>query len=156
MVKNLPTMQKIWVWSLGQEDPLEKEMAAHSSILAWEIPWTEEPGKLQSMWSHKVGHNLATKEQLKQKLMIQCLRSVAKLCLTLWPYGLQHARLPVHHQLLEIAQTHVYWIGDAIKPSHLLLSPSLPSFDPSQHQSLFKWVSSSHQVAKVLELQLQH
>jgi len=52
LVKNLPTMQETWVQSLGQEDPLEKEMAAHSSILAWRIPWTEEPGRLQSM-GHK-------------------------------------------------------------------------------------------------------
>ena len=51
IVKNLPTMQKTWVWSLSQEDPLEKEMATHSSILAWRIPWTEEPGRLPSMGS---------------------------------------------------------------------------------------------------------
>ena len=49
MVKRLPTMRETWVQSLGQEDPLEKEMATHSSILAWKIPWTEEPGRLQSM-----------------------------------------------------------------------------------------------------------
>ena len=52
-VKNLPTMQETWVWSLGQEDPLEERMATHSSILAWEIPWTEKPGGLQSMGSQK-------------------------------------------------------------------------------------------------------
>ena len=57
MVKNLPTMQETWIQSLGQEDPLEKEMATHSSILAWEIPWTEEPGGLQSMGSQRVGYN---------------------------------------------------------------------------------------------------
>ena len=51
MVKRLPTMQETWVQSLGQEDPLEKEMATHSSILAWKIPWLEEPGRLQSMGS---------------------------------------------------------------------------------------------------------
>ena len=58
-VKNLPAMQEtqeMQLPSLGQEDPLEKEMAAHSSILAWEIPWTEEPGGLQSMGSQRVGH----------------------------------------------------------------------------------------------------
>ena len=55
MVKNLPAMQKTQVWSLGQEDPLEEEMAIHSSILAWRSPSTEEPGGLQSMGSHKVG-----------------------------------------------------------------------------------------------------
>ena len=57
MVKNLPAMQEMWVWPLGQEDPLEKKMATHSSILAWEIPWTEEPGVLQSMGSKRVGHD---------------------------------------------------------------------------------------------------
>ena len=57
MVKNLPAMQETWVRSLGQGDPLEKEMATHSSILAWEIPWTEEPGRLQSMGSQQVRHN---------------------------------------------------------------------------------------------------
>ena len=57
MVKNLPAMQETWVRSLDQEDSLEKEVAAHSSILAWRIPWTEEPGGLQSMVSQRVGHN---------------------------------------------------------------------------------------------------
>ena len=56
-VKRLPTMQETWVQSLGWEDLLEKEMATHSSILAWKIPWTEEPGRLQSMGSQRVGHN---------------------------------------------------------------------------------------------------
>ena len=59
-VKNLPAMQEARVWSLSQEDPLEKEMATHFSILAWEIPWTEEPGRLQSMGSQRIGHNWAT------------------------------------------------------------------------------------------------
>ena len=57
MVKNLPAMQETWVRSLGQEDPLEKEMATHSSILAWEVPRTEEPGRLQSMGSLRVRHD---------------------------------------------------------------------------------------------------
>ena len=56
-VKNLPAMQETWVQFLGQEDPLEKEMATHSSVLAWKIPWTEEPGRLQSMGSLRVGHD---------------------------------------------------------------------------------------------------
>ena len=59
--------------------------------------------------------------------------------------------LPVHHQLLEFTQTHVHRVGDAIQPSHPLSSPSLPAPNPSQHQSLFQWVNSSHEVAKVLE-----
>ena len=66
------------------------------------------------------------------------------------------AGLPVHHQLPESTQTHVHWVGDAIQPSHPLSSPSPPALNLSQHQGLFLWVSSSHQVAKVLELQLQH
>ena len=61
LVKNLPMMQETWVQSLGQEDPLEKEMATHSSIFVWYIPWTEEPGGLQSMGSPRAGHDLATK-----------------------------------------------------------------------------------------------
>ena len=56
-VKRLPPLQETWVQSLGQEDPLEKEMATHSSILAWRIPWTEEPGGLQSTGSQRVGHD---------------------------------------------------------------------------------------------------
>ena len=57
MVKNLPAMQKTWVQFLAWENPLEEEMATHSSILAWEIPWTEEPGGLQSMGLKRVGHD---------------------------------------------------------------------------------------------------
>ena len=55
-------MQETWIPSMGQEDPLEKEIATHSCILAWEIPWTEEPGGLQSMGSQRVGHNLVSKQ----------------------------------------------------------------------------------------------
>ena len=57
MVKHLPTMRETWVQSLGREDLLEKEMATYTSILAWKIPWTEEPGRLQSMGSQRVGHD---------------------------------------------------------------------------------------------------
>ena len=63
---------------------------------------------------------------------------------------------PILHHLLELAHTHVHWVGDAIQPSHPLSSPSPPAFNLSQHQGLFKWVSSSHQVARILEFQLQH
>ena len=63
MVKNPPAMQEMWAQSLGWKDPLEKEMAIHSNILAWEIPWTEKPSRLQSMGLQRIGHNLATKQQ---------------------------------------------------------------------------------------------
>ena len=75
---------------------------------------------------------------------------------SLLPHGLSMPGFPVHHQLLELTQTQVYHIGDAIQPSHPLLSLSPPSFNISQHQGLFQRVGSLHQVAKVLELQLQH
>ena len=64
--------------------------------------------------------------------------------------------LPVYHQLPEFTQTHVHWVGNAIQPGHPLSSPSPPTFDLSQHQGVFQWVSSSYQVAKILEFQLQH
>ena len=72
------------------------------------------------------------------------------------PHGLQHSRLFVLHHLPGFAQTHVHWIGDATQTSHLLQSPSPPAFNLFQHHGLFQWVSSSHQVAEVLEFQLQH
>ena len=83
--------------------------------------------------------------------------SVAQSCLTLCDL-MNHSTLglPVHHQLPEFTQTHVHWVGDAIQPSHPLSSPSPPDPNPSQHQSLFQWVNSLHEVAKVLEFQLQH
>ena len=83
--------------------------------------------------------------------------SVAQACPTLCdPMNHSTPGPPVHHQLPESTQTHVHWVGDAIQSAHSLLSPSLPAPNPSQHQGLFQWVSSSHQVAKVLEFQLQH
>ena len=83
-------------------------------------------------------------------------RSIAQSCPTLCdPMDCSTPGLPVHHQLPEFTQTHVHWVGDAIQPPHPLSSPSLPIFNFSQHQGLFKRVSSSYQVAKVLELQLQ-
>ena len=83
--------------------------------------------------------------------------SVAQLCSTLWdPMNHSTPGLPVHHQLLEFTQTHVHQVGDAIQSSHPLSSPSPPAPSPSQHQSLFQWVNSSHEVAKVLQFQLQY
>ena len=83
--------------------------------------------------------------------------SVAQLCLTVCdPMDCSMPGFPVHHQLPEFTQTHVHWVGDAIQPSYPLSSPSPPAFNLSQHQGLFQWVSSLHQVAKVLALQLQH
>ena len=97
----------------------------------------------------------ATKEA--PNLIINGCSSVAKSCLTLCdPVDCSTPGFPVLHHLPEFAQTHVYWVHDAIQPSHPLSSPSPPAPSPSQHQGLFQWVGSSHQMAKVLELQLQH
>ena len=83
--------------------------------------------------------------------------SVTQSCLTLCnPMNRSTPGLPVHHQLPDFTQTHVHRVSIAIQPSHPLSSPSPPAPNPSQHQSLFQWVNSSHEVAKVLEFQLQH
>ena len=75
--------------------------------------------------------------------------SVTKLCLTLCdPMDCSTPGFPVHHQLPELAQTHIHWVHDAIQPCHLLSSPSPSTFNHSQHQDLFQWIISSHQVAK--------
>ena len=164
MVKGLPTMQETQVQSLGQEDPLEKEMANHSSILAWKIPWMEEPGRLQSLGSQRVGHDtvtsfslssltpgsffsalfatsqgqgmLAPDRELLSGLLssAQSLRRV-RLC---DPMNRSMPGLPVHHQLPESTQTHVHRVSDAIQPSHPRSSLSPPAPNPSQHQSLFQ------------------
>ena len=82
--------------------------------------------------------------------------SVAQSCLTLYgPMNCSTPGLPVHHQLQEFTQIHVHRVSDAIQPSHPLSFPSPPAFNLSQHNGLFKQVSSSHQVAKVLEFRLQ-
>ena len=91
------------------------------------------------------------------KTQISKFSSVSQLCLTLCnPTDCRKPALPVHHQLSEFTQIHVYWSCDIIQLSHPLSSPTPPAFSLSQHQGLFKWVSSSHQLAKILEFQLQH
>ena len=83
--------------------------------------------------------------------------SFSSVCPTLcYPMDCSMPGLPVHHHLLEFTQTHVHWVGNVIQPSHSLSSPSPPAFNLSQHHCFFKWVSSSHQVARVLEFQLQY
>ena len=89
--------------------------------------------------------------------VFQVFSSVAQWCLTLCdPLDCSTPDFPVHHQPPELAQTHVRRVGDAIQPSHPLSSPSPLTFNLFQHQGLFQWVGSSHEVAKALELQLQH
>ena len=186
--------------SLSQEDPLQKEMATYGSLLAWKIPWTEEPGGLVcevavehnwvtentdtifylhfnishvSMWIQFIFLKLCLNLFFSWRIIaLQCcvgfchvttqirhgsvqLSSVTQLCPTLCDsMNCSMPGLPVHHQLLEFTQTQVHRVSDAIQPSHPLSSPSPPIPDSSQHQSLFQWVNSSHEVAKVREFQL--
>ena len=112
-----------WVQSPGWEDPLEKGMVTHSSILAWIIPWIQVPEVLQSLGSQRVG-----------QLGFQ-FSSVAQSCLTLCdPMNCSTSGLPVYHQLPEFTQTHVHRVSDAIQPSHPWSTPSPPAPNPSQHQ----------------------
>ena len=100
---------------------------------------------------------LQIKKQSKrtQLCVLDTFSSVAQSCSTLCdPMNCSMPGLPVHHQLLDLAQTHIHGVSDAIQLSHSLLSRSPPAFNLSQHQGLFDWVSSSPQMAKVLELQL--
>ena len=212
----------MWAQSLGQEDPLEKEMATHSSILGWRIPQTKEPGRLQSLESQTVGHNLATKQQQTvfwtppflipqepasfstprpapwlQPLLCtgstlpetrvdlqKSWRSFHQTLLHL-PFTLSshHHHLtkkghccsvakscpalcnrmdwsmpgfPVFLCLPEFVQTHAHWVSGVIQPPQPLPPSSPFAFNFPQHQGLFQWVSSSHQVAKALEIQFQH
>ena len=107
--------------------------------------------------SHEIKRRLVLGRKVMTNLSSVQFSSVAQSCPTLCdPMNCSTPGHPVHHQLLGFTQTHVHRVGDAIQPSHPLSSPSPPAFNLSQHQGLFKWVSSLHQVAKVLEFQPQH
>ena len=98
-----------------------------------------------------------TQHKIKHKNLISQFSSVTQSCPTLCdPMDHSMPGFPVHHQLPEFTQTHVHWVSDAIQPSHPLSSPSPSTINLSQYQGPFKWVTSSHQVAKLLEFQLYH
>ena len=108
------------------------------------------------LWRPITSSRINTKKKMSFSSYNQ-FSSVAQSYLTLCdPMNHSRPSLPVHHQLPEFTQTHVHRVSDAIQPSHPLSSPFPPAPYPSQHQRLFQWVSSSHEVAKVLEFQLQH
>ena len=107
-------------------------------------------------WAEAFKAGVLLQHSINLYLSVQ-FSSAPQSCPTLCdPMDCSKPGFPVHHELLEFTQTHVHQVGDAIQPSHPLSSPSSPAFSLSQHQSLFKGVSSSHQVAKVLEFQLQY
>ena len=147
-------------------------------FLPGESPRTEEPGGLQSIGFQRVRHGWVNKNTMQASVDLAWttevfltnlsapslllwvefssvqFSSVAQSCLTLCiPMNHSTPGLPVYHQLPEITQTHAHRVHDAIQPSHPRSSPSPPAPNPSQHQSFFQWVNSSHEVAKVLELQ---
>ena len=130
----LKCLHKLWpVSSLPRN--LECDLSNWS--LEWRLDFRlREKGWEKQSWKDRESLQFSSAAQLGPTLCI--------------PMDHSTPGLPVHHQLPEFTQTHVHWVGDAIQPSHPLLSPSPPAFNLSQHQSLFKWVSSSHQVAKVL------
>ena len=157
-------MWETWVRSLGWEDTLEKR----------KVFWLGECHGLYSPWGrkeldttewlslHKINwHGLYFPQVpyicLDFKVFELTCCSVAHLCSTLCdPMACSMLGFPVLHHLLDLAQIHVHWVSDVIQPSLPLSSPSPPAPNPSQHQSLFQWVNSSHEVAKGLEFQLQH
>ena len=111
----------------------------------------------QILWRSCLGKVINLNKELRFWVHSVQVSSVAQSCLTLCdPMNCSMPGLPIHHQIPESNQTHVHRVGDAIQPFHPLSSPSPPTLTLSQHLSLFKWVSSLHQVAKVLEFQLQH
>ena len=106
---------------------------------------------------YKMFHSIVFYWRYSPKLCKLQFSSVSQLYPTLCdPIDCRTLGFPVHHQLWGLTQTQIHWVGDAIQPSHLLLSPSPSAFNLSQHHVLSNWISSLHQVAKVLEFQLQH
>ena len=153
MVENPSALQETWVQCLGWEDPLEEGTATHSSVLDWRIPmdWG-------ALWATVHGiTELDTTEWLSTYIYIYMYVCMYESCPTLCdPIDWSMPGFPVHHQLPEFAHNHIHRVGDAIQSSHPLSSSSPLAFNLSKHQSLFQWVHCSHQVARVLELQLQH
>jgi len=153
--------EEIWLWqtlefdyrtctALGKtETPVVRRCGLAVVCCRKRGTGSSSPGKCVLAWSLSWRSPLALTFS-----SVQFSRSV--MSNSLWSHGLQHARPPCPSPLPEFTQTHVYWVGDTIQPSHPLSSPSPPAFNLSQHQGLFKRVSSSPQVAKVLEFQLQH
>jgi len=150
-------------WKVTQSDSLwPRGLRVHGILQARIREWVAVPF---SRWSSQprdrtqvslIAGRFFTNWATREARSVQ-FSSITQSCLTLCdPMDHSTPGLPVHHQLSEFTQTHAHWIGDAIQPSHSLLSPSPLALNLSQHQGLSKWVNSLHQVAKVLEFQLQH
>ena len=166
--------QWIWVWAnsrrwwrtgkSGGYSPPENSDACKGRLQPVRSKYPSEFSHLHTSSCLPTSHKLVTrffsfKLTFKMSILFVKLKtffsvqfsSVPQSCLTLWyPMNRSMPGLPVHHQLLEFTQTHSHRVSDAIQPSHPLSSPSPPAPNPSQHQSLFRWVNSLHEVAKVL------
>ena len=144
-------------------NPFYNRIPFYSLLWMWELN-CEESWVLKNwcFWTVVLEKTLESPLDCKEPLEILlflflCCCSVTQACPTLCdPMDCSTPGFPVLHSLSEFAQTHVHWVGDTIQPSHPVSSPSPPAFNLSHQQGLFQWVRSSHQVAKVLKLQLQH
>ena len=158
-----PWVRRSSWWRVWQLTPVFMPGESHGQMsLVGYSPWGCKTVRynLRTKWKQILNESVnkkSTKLKPGSKLSSVQFSSVAQSCPTLCdPMNRSTPGLPVHHQLPEFTQTHVHRVSDAIQPSHPRLSPSPPAPNPSQHQSFFQWVNSSHEVAKVLEVQLQH
>ena len=147
---NLLILQYRIKWVLGRDEPRPERQAEGYDLQAG-MGTMEVTAKKKSSWFCVLIRSLPNRVEMK----FSCLG--AQSCPTLCdPVDCSMPGFPVLHHLPELAQTHVHWVSDAIQPSRPLSSPSPPALNLSHHQDLFQWISSSYQVDKVLELQLQH
>ena len=167
--KSIPNFNSVCIWSKNTDLHLLFYCIYRSSLgIPWQssgldytlsLLWAMVQSLIKELRSHKLGSK--TNKQIQISLSYDGvhhkvqLSSVSQSCPTLCdPMNCSTPDLLVHHQLPEFTQTHVHQVSDAIQPSHPLSPPSPPAPNPSQHQSLFQWVNSSHEVAKVREVQL--
>ena len=151
--QNVRQKDRIW------KDELPRSVGAQ---YATGDQWRNNPRKSEEMESKQKQHpavdmigDVSKSNSFKSNIASVQFSSVVQSCLTLCdPMNCSTPGPPVHHRLPEFTQTHVHQVNDAIQPSHPRSSPTPPAPNPSQHQSLFQWVNSSHEVAKVLEFQL--
>ena len=151
------------VWVCGPTDFTPSGSSDHGIFQVRILEWVAISSSRRSFWPrdpthfsyhlHRSGKLLAL-SHLISPLSVQFSGSVLQFRSSLWPCDCSTPGLLVHHQFPEFTPTHVHWVGDTIQPSHPLSSHSPPALNPSQHQSLFQWVNSLHEVAKVLEFQL--
>ena len=158
-------IKAVWYWYknryMVQQARIESsEINPHSygqNLYQRRQKYTERKKALQQVAAGKLDSHMQIRVTTHPLTISVQFSSVAQSCPTLCdPMNYSTPGLPVHHQLQEFTQTHAHQVGDAIQPSHPLSSPSPPAPNPSQHQGLFQWVNFSHEVAKVLEFQLQH